>query len=68
MRDDDRLDELPEAVPLHRIAPFWRLIATRADAGDRGDAWRPCGGLAALQALERRDPETRQHLLAANRC
>src|SRR6266567_1173327 len=27
MRHDDLLDELPEAVPLHRIAPFWRLIA-----------------------------------------
>src|SRR6266849_3441881 len=30
MRDDDLLDDLPEAMPLHRIAPFWRLIAILA--------------------------------------
>src|SRR6266566_3225987 len=27
MQDDDRLNNLPEAIPLHRIAPFWRLFA-----------------------------------------
>ena len=35
--------------------------------GDRGDARRPRRGLAAVQALERRDPEARQHLLRRTR-
>src|SRR5579871_775489 len=30
MYEDDRLEELPEAVPLYRIAPIWRLLAVGA--------------------------------------
>src|SRR5205823_2084629 len=30
VRDDEPLDQLPEAVPLHRIAPWWRLLAVFA--------------------------------------
>jgi tetratricopeptide (TPR) repeat protein len=30
MRDDELLDQLPEAVPLYRIAPWWRLLAVFA--------------------------------------
>ena len=33
MRDDDFLDQLPEAVPLYRVAPWWRLLAVFAIIG-----------------------------------
>jgi hypothetical protein len=33
MRDDDRWEELPEAVPLYRVAPLWRLLAIIAVIG-----------------------------------
>lgn len=33
MRADDRWDDLPEAIPLHRVAPWWRLLAILALIG-----------------------------------
>src|SRR5262249_25938170 len=36
MHDDAHLGDLPEAVPLYRVAPFWRLLALFALVGIAG--------------------------------